>query len=162
MRIVAAFDICLKALAIFLFFSALGLMVNHFSPQGIPLIYSPPPQTEINGIKVPLIDEKQASRHLNEPGYAFVDTRHPEHFHEAHVPGAVFLPPEDVQERFVEAQPFLMETDTLILYCYGPDCDMAERVAGFLSQMGYKSFMIMQSGFSAWKSSGLPVESSRR
>ncbi len=132
------------------------------SPYGIPLKYEPPPEIGINGIKVPLIDEGQAYKYYSQQGYVFIDSRHVEHFNEGHVPGAIFLPPEDVQERFVEAQPFLMENDTLILYCYGPDCDMAEKVAAFLAQMGYKNFMIMVSGFSAWKSAGLPIESSRR
>lgn len=153
---------CLKAVAIFLSLSVLGITTNNFSAHGIPLRYVPPAETEISGVKIPLIDEKQAGKHLNEIGYVFVDTRHREHFNEGHVPGAIFLTPDDVQEKFVEAQPFLMESDTLILYCYGPDCDMAEKVVEFLAQMGYRKFMIMSSGFPAWKSAGLPVESLRR
>lgn len=156
------FKLCLKALVILAFFSAIGLMVNNFSTRGIPLIYVPPPEIEIGGISVPLIDEKHAYRYLNEPGYVFVDTRHAEHFNEGHVVGSIFLPPEEIQDRFMEAQPFLMENDTLILYCYGPDCDMAERVVEFLIQMGYRNFMIMVSGFPAWKSAGQPIETGKR
>ena len=140
----------------------MGISVNHFSADGIPWRYLPPPETVIAGLKVPLIDEKQAHKYLKEPGHVFVDTRHLEHFNEGHVPGAVFLPPNDVQDRFIEAQPFLQENDTLILYCYGPDCDMAEKTAEFLAQMGYSKFMIMAAGFPAWKSAGNPIESVRR
>jgi rhodanese-related sulfurtransferase len=35
------------------------------------------------------------------------------------------------------------EDSRLILYCYGPQCDMAEEVAKFLVQLGYKKMMIM-------------------
>lgn len=162
MKLLTGLRICFISSVMCICFSALGLLVNHISPHGIPLKYAPPPQIEISGLKVPLIDEKQAYKHFNEQGFVFIDSRHVEHFNEGHVPGAIFLPPEDVQERFIEAQPFMMENDTLILYCYGPDCDMAEKVAAFLAQMGYKNFMIMVSGFSAWKSAGLPIEASRR
>lgn len=153
---------CLKAMIIFIGLSVVGISVNHFSAHGISWWYQAPPETVIAGFKVPLIDEKQARKYFNEPGHVFVDTRHLEHFNEGHVPGAVFLPPNDVQDRFIEVQPFLQENDTLILYCYGPDCDMAEKTAEFLAQMGYEKFMIMATGFQAWKTSGNPVESVRR
>ena len=153
---------CLKSMIIFLGLSVVGISVNHFSAHGIPWWYQAPPETVIAGFKVPLIDEKQARKYLNEPGHVFVDTRHLEHFNEGHVQGAVFLPPNDVQDRFIEVQPFLQENDTLILYCYGPDCDMAEKTAVFLAQMGYDKFMIMATGFQAWKTAGNPVESVRR
>lgn len=153
---------CFKALIIFVSLSILGIAVNHFSAHGIPLRYMAPPEAVIAGFKVPLIDAEHAYKYLKEPGYVFVDTRHLEHFNEGHVPGAVFLPPQDVQERFIEVQPFLQENDTLILYCYGPDCDMAEKTAEFLAQMGYGKFMIMVTGFSAWKSAGYPTETVRR
>ena len=153
---------CFKALIILVSLSAAGIVVNHFSAHGIPMRYQPPPETLIAGLKVPLIDAEKASKYLKEPGYVFVDTRHLEHFNEGHVPGAVFLPPQDVQDRFIEVQPFLQENDTLILYCYGADCDMAEKTAEFLAQMGYNKFMIMAAGFSAWKSAGHPTEIVRR
>ncbi len=153
---------CLKAAALFLCLSLIGIMVNQFSSSGIALRYSPPPSRDISGLKVPLIGEKEAAKYLNELGYVFVDTRHPEHFREGHIPGAVFLPPDDLPERFEEVQPLLMDSDTLILYCYGPDCDMAEKTAEFLAQMGYSKFMIMTDGFSGWKSAGNPIETARR
>ncbi|MDD3472060.1 MAG: rhodanese-like domain-containing protein [Syntrophaceae bacterium] len=162
MRFSDILKLAISSLAILIILSFLGLAVNYVSPRGISLVYSPPPEIQINGISVPLIDEKQALNHLNDPGWVFIDTRHKEHYDLAHVSGAIFLSPEEIQDRFIEVQPFINEDSSLILYCYGPDCDMAEKVVAFLSQMGFTKFMIMISGFPAWQSAGYPVESSRR
>lgn len=37
---------------------------------------------------------------------------------------------------------------------------MAERVAAFLAQMGYKNLAVMSGGFPAWLKAGYPVETS--
>ena len=50
----------------------------------------------------------------------------------------------------------------LIVYCYGPECDMAEKVAAFLIDLGYPNIAIMQEGYLEWEKRGFPIESSDR
>lgn len=156
------FGILLKALGIALVFSCVGLGLNSVSSKGIPLIYIPPEKLVLAGTDVPLISENEARKFLGEPGTTFVDTRREEDYRENHVKGAVFLSPDNIEERYPEIQPLLPEENRLILYCYGPECEMAEQVALFLAQLGYKNMMIMTAGFRGWEKAGLPVESPRR
>ncbi len=147
-----------KAFLLVIFWAAIGLGVNAVRTTGLPWIYVPPEELSIQGLKVKLVDEKEAERFLNDPETIFVDTRHEEDYRERHVKSAVFLPEENVEERFVTAQGLMPEDSRYILYCYGPECDMAEKVAGFLAKNGYKNMMIMTAGFRAWEKAGYPVE----
>lgn len=78
----------------------------------------------------------------------------------SHVKGSVFLSPDDVEEQFPSVEPLLPQDSKIVLYCYGPECDMAERVAAFLAQMGYRNLAVMSAGFPAWHKAGYPVETS--
>jgi len=151
--------IILRSVAIAILFSSIGLSTNFISPKGIPLIYVPPKTIKISELEVPLLDENAAYRYYGMPNTIFVDTRHEDDYKEKHVKGALLLCADNVEESFPEVQPFLPEDGRLVLYCYGPECDMAERVAYFLSKLGYKNLSIMTAGFRAWESSGFPVES---
>jgi rhodanese-related sulfurtransferase len=154
--------IVLRAFGILLVFGSLGLLRNVFSSNPMPWIYIPPAQVTLSGVDIPLIDEKAAHSYFSDPSTVFVDTRKPEDYASAHVRGARSLSPDDdLEEQFLMIQPFISEENRLILYCYGPTCDMAERTADFLVRLGYKKLMIMSAGFRSWESSGFPTEASR-
>ncbi len=138
--------------------SLVGLGVNLISSISLPWEYVPTKEIEVHGVKVPLIDEQAAFKLFGSEGTVFVDTRKKKDYSERHVKGAVFLPPEDKEELFPTVQPFLPEDARVILYCYGPECDMAEQVANFLAQLGYTNMMIMSAGFRPWEKAGHPVE----
>jgi rhodanese-related sulfurtransferase len=140
----------------------IGLGVNLASPRGIPWIYVQAKTVELSGVKVELIDEKDARKHFGNGETVFVDARSREDYDKSHVEGAVFLSPEDVEERFVSVQELLPEEARIVLYCYGPECDMAERVAEFLGQVGYQNMMIMSAGYAAWERSAYPVTRTSR
>ncbi len=150
--------IVLRSLLIMIFWAAIGLGVNAVRTTGLPWIYVPPEELLIEGVKVRLVDEKGAARFLDDPDTVFVDDRREEDYRERHVRSAVFLPEENVEERFATVQGLMPEDSRIILYCYGPECDMAEKVAQFLAQKGYKNMMIMTAGFRAWEKAGYPVE----
>jgi rhodanese-related sulfurtransferase len=150
--------IIFRALVILTVFSSIGLGTNALSTKGIPLLYEPPQELVIADVKVPLVDEKQAHRYFSDPETAFIDDRKSDDYAESHVKGALFLTPDSMEDDFVKVQPLITEESRVILYCYGPECDMAEQVAGFLIKLGYKNLMIMNSGFRAWEKAGLPVE----
>jgi rhodanese-related sulfurtransferase len=147
-----------RALIILLFWSSLGLGINLISSKSIPWVYEPPPDLTISGIKVPLVDEKEALTYLDDPATTFVDTRKAEHYEEGHVKGSVSLPAREAEERFPLVQPLLPEENRIVLYCYGPECEDAEHVAEFLAQLGYKKMAIMSPGFPQWKKAGYPME----
>ena len=151
--------IAARALVLLVILSSIGLALNVVSSKSIPWIYEPPAELEISGIKVPLWDEKKAFTYLDDPATTFVDTRKAEDYGEGHVKGALSLPRGEQEDRFPLVQPLLPEENRVILYCYGPECEDAERVAGFLVQLGYKDLAIMSPGFPQWKKAGYPVSS---
>jgi rhodanese-related sulfurtransferase len=147
----------IQALLIAVAWGAIGAGTNFFSAKPIPWVYEPPTSLELAGVKVPLIDEKRARELWENSETVFVDSRNQADYSESRVKGSVFLPPDD-QERFVSVEPLLPQESMIVLYCYGPECDMAERVALFLVQLGYRNLAIMSSGFAAWEQAGYPVE----
>ncbi len=149
--------IAVKALIIAVVASSVGLALNAMASKPLPLVYVPPKEMDLAGVKVPLIDEKEANNHFEMDGFIFVDTRGNEAYAQGHVKGALLLPADQKEERFPEVQPLLPEESTLILYCYGPECEMAEEVGRFLAQLGYRHMMIMSAGFPEWKKAGYPV-----
>jgi rhodanese-related sulfurtransferase len=110
------------------------------------------------GVKVQLIDAKAAHKYSHDSGTVFVDSRECRDYAKLHVKGAICLPCDDVEQRFPAVEPLIPQESRVILYCYGPECDMAEKVGTFLAQQGYKNMMIMSSGFSEWEKAQFPVE----
>lgn len=153
--------ILLRGIIIAVLASVVGLGLNVVSSKPLPWVYVPPNEVELaGGVKVALIDEKEARKHFEEDGTVFIDSRHKDDYDKQHVKGALFLTPDTKEEQFVAVQPLMPEDARLILYCYGPQCDMAEEVAKFLVQLGYKHMMIMSAGFKAWQQAKYPTEGS--
>ncbi|MFC1834714.1 rhodanese-like domain-containing protein [Thermodesulfobacteriota bacterium] len=153
-------DTIIRATIIVGLWAVIGLAVSLVSPSGIPWIYVQANTVDLSGVKVDLINEKDARKLFASGEAVFVDARSHEDYDKSHVEGAIFLPPEDVEERYVLVQPLLPEDARIILYCYGPECDMAERVAEFLGQLGYRNMKIMSAGYAAWEKAGYPVSQS--
>ncbi len=136
-----------------------GGVVNQVSPKGIQWIYVPPDVVEAAGVKIPLIDENKARTFFDDGTTVFVDTRAEEDYSDGHVRGAIPFPSTEMDDRFSAVEPLLGKKDSrIILYCSGPECDMAREAAVFLVQMKYRNLMIMNAGFGAWKKAGFPVE----
>jgi rhodanese-related sulfurtransferase len=148
-----------QAVAIAVVASLVGLGVNTVSPRGIPLVYTPPQTIQVGDLEIPVIDEASAFE-LYEKGTAvFLDAREEEDFSQGRIPGAMCLPEPHMQERFPMIEPLLPEDSTIVLYCSGPECHMAEQVAGFLAQLGYQDMHIMTAGYIGWEQAGFPTES---
>lgn len=147
-----------KSFAIAAVLCSVGLMANFAADNPVPLIYSPPQTVELFGVKVPLIDEKLAFKFFNEPTTLFIDSRKYADYARSHVEGAIHLSPDGVESKFQLLDGMISQDSRIILYCYGPECDMAERVALFLAQLGYKEMMIMTAGFAKWEKSDYPVK----
>jgi len=155
-------SLLIRALIIAIAASCIGLGLNLASGRNLPWIYAPPNQIEFKGVKIPLIDEKEARKLFNDPGTIFVDTRESDDYAKRHVKGAILLTPEGKEERFAAVEMLLPRESRLILYCYGPECDMAEKVAEFLVDLEYTNIAIMRAGFPAWLKAGYPIEQSAK
>jgi len=148
----------MRALVIAGVWGAIGIAVNLYASKPLPWVYVPPKEISVEGVTVPLIDEKEARRFFSDAITVFVDSRTGTDYEKSRVKGAIFLSPYFVEERFPIVEPQLPLEGRVILYCYGPECDMAEEVAKFLAKAGYRNMMIMSAGFKAWQKAGYPVE----
>ena len=151
-------SIVIRALLIATVFASVGLLANQSADDPVPWMYAPPKKVALAGVTVQLIDEKEAAKFLDDPATVFVDSRKCSDYAKSHVRGAVCLPPDDVEQRFPSVEPLIPTESRVILYCYGPECDMAEKVGEFLAQMGYRNMLIMSSGFPAWLKAKFPVD----
>lgn len=148
-----------KSVLIAVTLASIGLIGNLVSNDPLPFIYQSPENISLAGVNVPLIDEREAFRLFNDPNTTFIDSRKYADYVRSHIKGAIFLPPEDIESRFQPVEPMIPQDGRIVLYCYGPECDMAEKVAMFLAQLGYRQMMIMTAGFPKWEKAKYPVES---
>ncbi|MDL4816751.1 rhodanese-like domain-containing protein [Actinomadura opuntiae] len=87
------------------------------------------------------------------PGIVVVDTRSTESWAQGHVDGAVHLPTADIAER---AGALVPEGATVVVYCWGPGCNGAQKAALEFAKLG-RPVKEMIGGFEYWAREGLPV-----
>ncbi len=81
-----------------------------------------------------------------------LDVRPSEEFEAGHIPGAVNLPPDDLEKRLDD----LPRDQEIIAYCRGPYCVLAFEAVAALRQRGFTARRLYE-GFPEWKAAGLPV-----
>jgi rhodanese-related sulfurtransferase len=88
--------------------------------------------------------------------FVLVDALAPMSFAVSHLPGAISLPPGDVEERAPRRIPDL-ETE-VVVYCASSTCDSSVVVANQLIALGYRNVRHYAGGKSEWAEAGLPLE----
>lgn len=78
-------------------------------------------------------------------------------FEKEHIPGAINIPEEDVEDEFPER---FEKDDEIIIYCASETCQAAPRVANKLQAMGYENVKEYEPGLEGWRARGLPLEGS--
>jgi rhodanese-related sulfurtransferase len=87
-------------------------------------------------------------------GYVVVETRSPEAFEAAHIPGAINLPYRDM----TAANTGHLDRDLVyICYCESFQCNAATKGALNLAGLGFR-VKRLAGGIRAWESAGYPVE----
>ena len=104
---------------------------------------------------VATISREQLQRKLEHGGNVILIETLPEsEFHEAHLPGAVNLPPDHKHALS------LPDKDAeIVVYCSGPECDAAEVAARELMALGYNNVRVYSGGKLDWIAAGLPTVS---
>src|SRR5436305_8164456 len=100
-------------------------------------------------------DEIVALLDAGEP-VQFVETLRAEHFAQGHLPGAVHIHFEEVEEL---ASGLLPDKDALIVtYCSNTACQNSRIAAEKLAKLGYTDVRRYEEGKQDWTEAGLPVE----
>jgi rhodanese-related sulfurtransferase/DNA-binding HxlR family transcriptional regulator len=82
-----------------------------------------------------------------------LDVRPPEEYAAGHVPGAVNIPLNELEQQLKTLDP----QQEVVAYCRGPHCVLAFDAVAQLRERGLKARRL-QDGFPEWKQAGLPVE----
>jgi rhodanese-related sulfurtransferase len=90
--------------------------------------------------------------------FVLVDALPAKHYESSHLPGAVNLPYEFVDE----AETILPDKDAkIVVYCMNLDCEASTKEAREPEEMGYQNVLHYVEGKQGWLRAGLPVEGNR-
>lgn len=106
---------------------------------------------------VPLIEREELWRKIeNGDDFVLVDALAPMSYARSHLPGAVNLPLEWVDERAARRIP---DPGTeVVVYCVDVACDSSVLVANRLLELGYANVRHYAGGKRDWVDAGLPLE----
>jgi rhodanese-related sulfurtransferase len=81
-----------------------------------------------------------------------LDVRPPEEYASGHIPGAISIPLEELEQRLAS----LPHDAEVVAYCRGPYCLLAPRAVALLRERGFRARRL-EDGFPEWRLAGLPV-----
>ena len=102
--------------------------------------------------------DKESLWHKMQQGEQFtlVDALSPMSYAVSHLPGAISMPPGEVDERAPRRIPD--RGSEVIVYCSSATCDASLTVANRLLELGYRNVRHYAGGKSEWAAAGLPLE----
>ncbi len=86
-----------------------------------------------------------------------LDVRPAEEFDAGHIPGAVNIPLQELEQRLKELTTTSADNHEIIAYCRGPHCILAFDAVEKLREKGLNARR-MEDGYPEWLIAGLPVE----
>ena len=147
--------------------AALALIVNHFSPVGIPLlgqwdtergVITANAMDDIADSELEIREVEKAKSIFDDGSALFVDVRSPEDYYAGHIPGAVSFPVgrfEEQIEAFLDRHP---PEQAIVTYCSGRTCEDSHHLAQLLNNFGFDNVTVFIDGFPGWEAEGYPVE----
>ena len=88
--------------------------------------------------------------------FVLVDALAPMAYAHSHLPGAINLPPEWVDERAPRQIPD--RNAEIVVYCAGSACESSAEVGQRLHELGYRNVLHYEEGKRDWVEARLPVE----
>jgi rhodanese-related sulfurtransferase len=91
--------------------------------------------------------------------FVLVDALAPMAYAMSHLPGAINITPEWIDDR---ARRRIPDRNTeIVVYCADPECDASTTVAKRLIELGYTNVLHYAAGKRDWVQAGLPLEGGR-
>jgi len=150
----------IQVAAVFILSIVLALGVNHFRTDGIPLVADWSPEGRLKtatggSMMIPLAE---AVVFYDAQEAIFVDARPPELFVEGHIPGAINVPWQQVNDYLNKFFEKVADTKTIVIaYCDGEACSLSEDLALMLNDMGYENVKVLINGWTLWTRNGYPI-----
>ena len=138
----------------------LGLIVNQFRSDSIPLLgdWSPEARITLKFGKNILIPFDEAKDKFFTGSAVFLDARTPELYQKGHIQGARSLPIGEFDQLADKVFMDFPEDTLFVTYCDGEDCVLSAELARKLKEIGYENVRVLYNGWSLWKSHQLPFQ----
>ena len=105
----------------------------------------------------PTITLEEVQARLADEDALLLDVRPVEEYEAGHLPGAISAPLDELPQKLDE----LPADKTIIAYCRGPYCDLADEALALLSAHGYE-VVRMEEGVAEWRIAGFPISREER
>ena len=150
----------LQAFGIVIISGVLGMAVNAFRVDGIPLVerWQEKIRNEELAAGLPAVSMAQAMEAFANGDALFVDARDPDFFKLERIPGAVNLPVYDFDRFFPSLKEKLFAAPQVIAYCGGASCETSVELTEKLLMAGLDRVAVFTGGIQQWQASGQPVE----
>ncbi len=155
----------LKEAALILVLSlVLTFAINALRPDGLAII---PVHAHPKGAGAPISGPRIYSAddclHLLQEGKAvFLDAREAALYKMGHLPGALHMPKEMVDQNLVRLKEKERGNKILITYCDGQGCKKAEELLRTLQGRGITALGLFADGWQGWMEKGLPIDEGGR
>jgi rhodanese-related sulfurtransferase len=150
-----------KQIGILLLISGVAAVVaNSVHPRKIPCVQDWSQYVEAKAAqqKIKVIPLSVALDKFQSGTSSFVDARSRKEFSEAHIPGAVSIPVDTLEESFPLIIELLDSGRELVVYCKNRDCDDSLVLAVELQAMGASNLVLYVDGFELWEEHGGAIE----
>jgi len=149
--------VVLGGLAILLGSIALGLLVNHFSAHGIPVVQ----RVEAGRLQLPAglreISLTQTKAAVDGKTAVLLDARSPEEYVAGHIPGALDVPRDQIGDALPKVEDRILQAPRVIVYCETDDCGDAISVAELAAQIVPNRVSVLVGGWHAWTDARYPL-----
>jgi rhodanese-related sulfurtransferase len=102
------------------------------------------------------ISRQELQQAIGDGTVTVVETLRSEHYADGHLPGAIHLHFDDVDERALELIPDL--ATPIVTYCSNALCRNSDLAAARLVRLGYSDVRRYVDGKQDWVENGLPIE----
>ena len=138
----------------------LSLILNVVRPDGIPLLakeLAVAEEIEYDTAEPRLFSiTLDQALELYQKGTVFVDAREPEYYQEGHIKGAWNIP--FFLELVFKLDSLQGKDAPMVIYCSGNECGSSEDLAYELQAEGFNNILVFKGGWTAWNTSGHPIE----
>lgn len=152
--------ILIQLLAILLVGGLVGGLANLIHPNRIPWVqdWGNYVEAKAREVGIEVIPLSMAHTIHQSDSHIFVDARPAGEYSSGHIPMAISLPFEELDEQFEALDQILSSDDSVVVYCKNRECDDALLLALELREMGKTNLLYYVDGFELWEESGCPVE----
>jgi len=140
-----------------------GSIANLVSPNKIPWSEDWSHYIEAKALEggITLITSAQAWERFEKGTAIFLDARPNTDYETGHIPSALSLPYDAIEDHFMNVQMLLTPEQPIVTYCSGEECDESFLLTTFLRDQGFTNVVLFAGGIEAWKKSGYPEEGGR-